>query len=184
LTREVRHNGGKDVAVAGETWMTPDWDLIVRDHGPMVYRVAWRILGDADEAEDVGQEVFLGLHRLLSSRRIRNIGGFLRRLAALRALDRLRRRKTAITFTEVTTVDSRTPEAELIEQELAGAVREAIARLPERMGAVFCLRYAEGMSNVQIAEALEISPSAVSTALNKARQRLAAMFQTSIARGM
>ena len=117
--------------------MTPDWNLIVRDHGPMVYRVAWRILGDADEAEDVGQEVFLELHRMLATRRVQNLGGLLRRLAALRALDRLRRRKREITLTEPAAVDSRTPEAELVDRELAGEVREAIARLPQRMAAVY-----------------------------------------------
>ena len=44
--------------------MTPDWDLIVREYGPMVYRAAWRILEDAGEAEDVGQDVFFELYRL------------------------------------------------------------------------------------------------------------------------
>jgi RNA polymerase sigma-70 factor (ECF subfamily) len=162
--------------------MTPDWNLIVREHGPMVYRVAWRILDDAQEAEDVGQEVFLELHRMLASRRVRNLGGLLRRLATLRALDRLRRRKTATRFCESAAVDCHSPEAELVEEELAGAVREAIARLPERMAAVFCLRYAENLSNLEIAEVLKISPSAVSTNLGRARQRLAAMLQTTIER--
>ncbi len=162
--------------------MTPDWNSIVREHGPMVYRVAWRILDDADEAEDVGQEVFLELYRMLATRRVRNLGGLLRRVATVRSLDRLRRRKTRCAFDVSTAVDARTPESELVERETAGAVRGAIARLPQRMAAVFCLRYGEGLSNLQIAEVLEISPSAVSTALGKARQRLARTLQMSIER--
>ena len=44
--------------------MATDWDRIVREHGPMVYGTAWRILGNAADAEDVVQDVFLQIHQL------------------------------------------------------------------------------------------------------------------------
>jgi RNA polymerase sigma-70 factor (ECF subfamily) len=159
----------------------PHWNAIVREHGPMVFRVAWAILGDADEAEDVGQEVFLELWRLLQSREIENFGGLLRRMATLRALDRLRRLKRSVPLDdEAALATDRGPEADAIGKERAEILRAAIARLPERMAAVFCLRYGEHLSNREIAEVLKISPSAVSTALHKARSRLESLLSSSI----
>ncbi|HBI42561.1 MAG TPA: hypothetical protein DDY78_06840, partial [Planctomycetales bacterium] len=40
-----------------EVGVATDWDRIVREHGPMVYGTAWRILGCAADAEDVVQDV-------------------------------------------------------------------------------------------------------------------------------
>jgi RNA polymerase sigma-70 factor (ECF subfamily) len=162
----------------------PDWNAIVHEHGPMVFRVAWRILGDAQEAEDVGQDVFLELHRLLQSRHVNNIRALLRRMATLRALDRLRGRKRSVPLDEVSPVASaEAPEAEAIGKERAELLRAAVARLPQQMGAVFCLRYGEHLSNLEIAEALDISPGAVSTALSKARRRLKSFLSASVIRG-
>jgi RNA polymerase sigma-70 factor (ECF subfamily) len=55
---------------------------------------------------------------------------------------------------------------------LAERLRQVVADLPEREGAVFCLRYFEDLSYHQIAEALNISSGAVAQALHKARAKL------------
>jgi len=155
----------------------PDWEALVRQNGPMVFRVAWRILGDAQDAEDVGQEVFLELHRLLETRQVESYGGLLRRMTTLRALDRLRRRKCNVSLEDVSLAATRdNPEAEAIRKERTELLRAAIARLPEREGTVFCLRYFENLSNLEIAESLKVSPSAVSTALHRARINLESLL--------
>ena len=51
--------------------MATDWDRIVREHGPMVYGTAWRILGNAADAEDVVQDVFLQIHQLQQTHPVR-----------------------------------------------------------------------------------------------------------------
>ena len=51
--------------------MATDWDRIVREHGPMVYGTAWRILGRAADAEDVVQDVFLQVHQLQQTHPVR-----------------------------------------------------------------------------------------------------------------
>ena len=68
------------------------------------------------------------------------------------------------------------PEATAIGRELEERLRRAVDRLPQRESAVFCLRYFEELSYQQIAETLEMSDSAVGTALNKARGKLQAML--------
>ncbi len=150
-----------------------DWNRIVREHGPLVFGTAWRILGHAADTEDVVQEVFLEVHRIGQSQPVRHWPALLRRVAACRALDRLRQRRAVVSLDGVALFDpGDDPEEAAIGRELAERLRQAVALLPEREGAVFCLRYFEELSYQQIAETLNVSPGAVATALHKARAKL------------
>ncbi len=158
-----------------------DWDRIVRDYGPMVFGTAWRILGHAADTEDVVQEVFLQIHQMQRTRTVRHWGGLLRRLAACRALDRLRQRKTTASLNGLSVTDSADgPEAALIHRELSERFRQAVAQLPGREAEVFCLRYFDELSYQQIADALSIRIGAVATALHKARTRLEALLMEAV----
>ena len=155
--------------------MATDWDRMVREHGPMVYGTAWRILGHAADAEDVVQDVFLQVHQLQQAHPVRYWVGLLRRLAACRALDRLRRRRKTVPLDGLrlaAAIDA--PDAALVERETSERLRGAIGRLPRREGEAFCLRYFEDLSYQQIAEALSITPGAAAAALHKARAKLEA----------
>jgi RNA polymerase sigma-70 factor (ECF subfamily) len=154
-----------------------DWDRLVREHGPVVYATAWRILGHAADTEDVVQEVFLQAHQMQLAQEVRCWQALLRRLAACRALDRLRQRRYLVPLDGLslpTTADD--PEAIAVERELAVRLRQAISQLPRREATVFCLRYFDDLSYEEIAETLQISPGAVATALHKARARLEALL--------
>src|SRR5690242_4434896 len=70
----------------------PDWDAIVAQHGQLVWRTAYRILGNHADAGDCFQETFVSALSAAHRQRVENWGGFLQRLATARALDRLRRR--------------------------------------------------------------------------------------------
>ncbi|HEV3262581.1 MAG TPA: sigma-70 family RNA polymerase sigma factor [Gemmataceae bacterium] len=160
-----------------------DWNRIVRDHGPMVFGTAWRVLGHTADTEDVVQEVFLEAHRLGQAQPVRHWGGLLRRLAAYRALDRLRQRKVSVPLDGLALLGSGdAPEEQAIGRELAERLRQAVAQLPEREGSVFCLRCFEDLSYEQIAETLDISRGAVATALHKARAKLEALL-TEVVKG-
>ena len=152
-----------------------DWERLVREHGPGVFRTAWRILGQADDAEDVVQEVFLEAQRVRVA--VRCWGALLRRLATFRALDRLRQRKPTVSFDGLDLASGNgEPAGEAIGRELAERLRQAVAELPERESTVFCLRYFDDLSYDQIAENLAISRGAVASALHKARSKLEAML--------
>jgi len=158
-----------------------DWNDIVRDHGPAVFRCAWRVLGQAADAEDVTQEAFMDAYRLHRGQSVNNWPALLRRLAVCRALDRIRRRRPTLTINGLSLAASHgAPESDVIAAELAERLPEAIARLPEREGEVFCLRYFEDLSNQQIAEALEMQTGAVAVALHKARAKLEAYLQPTL----
>lgn len=154
-----------------------DWDRMVSEHGPLVFSTAWRILGHAADTEDVVQEVFIEADRIRQTRPVRSWAGLLRRLAACRAIDRLRQRKAHQSLDGLmlaATTDG--PEDVAIEHELADRLREAVAQLPEREGTVFCLRYFDDLSYQRIAEVLNIRSGAVAVALHKARHKLEALL--------
>jgi len=154
-----------------------DWDRIVREYGPLVFATAWRILGHAADTEDVVQEVFLQVHQLLQTHAVRHWPGLLRRLAACRALDRLRQRKITVSLNGLSLVDhDEGPEAAAVEHELAERLRRGIAQLPDREAAVFCLRYFDDLSYQDIADSLNIRTGAVASALHKARLKLEAIL--------
>ena len=97
----------------------------------------------------------------------------LRRLAACRALDRLRQRRPILSLNGLHVANNGDdPEAAAIGKELAGRLRQAIAELPQREAEVFCLRYFDDLPNQRIAEVLNMQPGAVGVALHKARAKL------------
>lgn len=157
------------------------WDQIVREQGPMVFGLAWRILGHAADAEDVVQDVFLQAHQMQRVRPIDCWPALLRRLAACRALDRLRKRRATVPLDGLALAAAGdSPDAPLIERELLERLRQAVAELPEREASVFCLRYFEDLSNQRIAKTLNIRTGAVAVALHKARARLEPLFQEAV----
>lgn len=154
-----------------------EWEQLVREHGTMVFRTAWRIVGNAADAEDITQEVFLEAHRVRARQVVKNWGGLLRRMSTCRALDRLRERKNVLALERSHPVEDRSDPAEAaIERELSERLRVAVTQLPRREAEVFCLRFFEGLTNEQIASALQIAPGAVGVALHKARTKLEALL--------
>ena len=154
-----------------------DWDGMVHQHGPMVFGTAWRILGHTADTEDVVQEVFLEAYRLRAAEAVRCWPALLRRLAACRALDRLRQRRTVLSLNGLSVAgNGHDPEAAAIGKELAERLRQAVAELPPREAEIFCLRYFEDLPNHRIAEILSIQPGTVGVALHKARARLEALL--------
>lgn len=159
-----------------DNYELPDWSRIVDQHADRVFRVAMRILGNAQDAEDVSQEAFAEAFRLQQSGPVQNWTGLLVRLATLRALDALRRRQTTESLRDEDWVSRHEPFDNAAARELAERLRFAISRLPEQQAVVFAMCHFERLSRAEIGATLSISPEAVSTALYKARERLLAQL--------
>ncbi|MBN2294075.1 MAG: sigma-70 family RNA polymerase sigma factor [Pirellulales bacterium] len=150
-----------------------DWDAVVRENGPAVLRIAYRILGVVADAEDVTQEVFCEAWQMHLSQTVVNWPGLLRRMAVLRALDKLRRRRPSSQLSEIHLGHERDGPAQVaMARELAAQLRDCIGQLPQQQAAVFSLFYFEHLSREEIAATVETSVGAVSTALSKARRTL------------
>jgi RNA polymerase sigma-70 factor (ECF subfamily) len=160
-----------------------DWETLLEQHGQMVFAVSWRILRNTSEVEDNVQDVFLQAFQLQQKQAIRHWGGLMRRLATLSALARLRRRKQDVSLDQVAPPIARegTSEEHAIENEVAAMLRDAVAKLPPREGAVFWLRYIEQLTIDEIAESVGIKYQAAATALSRARSKLETVYLESLA---
>jgi RNA polymerase sigma-70 factor (ECF subfamily) len=153
-----------------------DWARVVREHGPLVWRTAYRLLGREADAADCYQEAFTAALKLSRQQRIADWPALLRRLATARALDQLRRRYRDPMWRADATIDGPSPDPgppEVAEgAELAQRLRLALADLTAREAEVFCLRCLDELSYAEIAGQLGISVNAVGVILHRARERL------------
>src|SRR5579872_2623773 len=69
-----------------------DWPRLVREEGPHVWQVAYRLLGNHADAADCVQETFTQALELSRRQAVTSWGGLLRRLATIQGLQRLRTR--------------------------------------------------------------------------------------------
>ena len=151
-----------------------DWDQIIRHNTAHVVNAAFRVLGDYEAAEDVAQDVFVEALRKWSAGDEHRWPGLLRKMAVRRAIDALRRRRSATSLlSETPDTANRSPERHAMHVELQQSVRRSVAALPDREGEIFCLVYYERMSHDEVASELSMSKSAVAAALSRARAKLA-----------
>ena len=137
---------------------------------------SYRVVGNIVDAEDVAQDVLLeAFQKYQSTGQLPEIA-LLSRMATLRAIDHLRKKRPTISFLESDlTSDSRVVK-EIVHAEMVVQLQSAIASLPKREGECFWLRYGEELSNEEISALLKISTTAVSTAIHKARKTLQTIF--------
>ena len=150
-----------------------DWNDLLDEHGSLILRISWRILGNQADAEDNLQEVLVKAIQIEDRETVRHWRGLLRRLTTFSALEKLRRRRDHLALSDDSIADpGDSPEQLAIRQELKMRLRGALATLPRREGAVFSLRYFEELTLNEIAESLGISYAAAGTALSRARSKL------------
>lgn len=161
-----------------------DWQAVITEHGPKVWRTVYRLLANHADALDCYQETFLSAHRAGPVQPVLDWGGYLTTLAARRAIDRLRERgqSRALVTSLEHTVESAGREPDPVEQaaatELMDRVRRALTELPDRQAEVLWMSCVEGFAHDRIAELLRITPGAVRVLLHRARTGLAAGLAT------
>lgn len=156
---------------------------VIARHAGALHRVAYRMTGDAHEAEDIVQEAVLrlwdqapGLAARQPAASLR-LGGWLQRVVTNLAIDRLRRTRR-LTHGEVPDTEDEAPLADAI---LAAGERERTARaliaaLPERQRAAIVLTYYEELPNAEAAAVLDMNIKAFESLLHRAREALRQAF--------
>lgn len=146
---------------------------------PRVLAQANRMLGDAAEAEDVAQEAMLRLWRAAPGWRREGgrVSTWLYRVVANLCTDRLRRRRSLPLDDAAEPPDpAPAPLSRMEEADRLRALSDALARLPERQAQAVALRHLEGLSNPEIAEAMDIGVEAVESLTARGRRALAAIL--------
>lgn len=144
-------------------------------HADSVYNVAWRILWNAADAEDVTQSTYLrAFARLDQLRQPERARPWLLQIAYHGALEVLRRRRDLPTdpATLPERPSSETPESLALRSETLAALDRAIDTLPETLRVAFVLRDVEGLSTAEVAATLEIGESAAKMRVARAREQL------------
>lgn len=151
-----------------------DWPTILRDHGPLVWRTAYRLLGRHADAEDCFQRTFLAAVELAGREQVRNWPAALRRLATARALEALRTRYREGRPEPLPEVADRTldPLETAGAGELADQLRVALAAIDPAQAEVFCLVCLDGLSNQEAAGELGVTANHAGVLLHRARQAL------------
>lgn len=162
--------------------MEIDWQLVLTDHGPAVWRKVRALLGNDADARDCYQNVFLEALKCSQKYGIEDWGAFLGRIARVRSLDVLRRRyRSNLRIDADTTTDqviSRLPTADetLQANELSERLRVAIASLSPQQAETFLMRYIEHLTYDEIAQRTGSNRNAVGVILNRAKQQLRALL--------
>jgi RNA polymerase sigma-70 factor (ECF subfamily) len=173
----------------------PDDDLVLRHrygdaaafeelyqrHSPMVYHLALRLAGDADEAADLTQDIFLRVYRHLDGfRGSSSLKTWIYRVALNLCRSRLGRRRPATRplaeegAEGVTPIvdPGRGPEELALAQDAARLVGQALAGLPLAFREAVVLRDLDGLAYEEIAEVLGVRIGTVRSRIARGREQL------------
>lgn len=160
---------------------------LVETYQTPVYNLCYRMLGEAESAEDAAQETFLrAFQHLHRYDRKKPFATWLLSIAAHYCIDRLRKRKFAMfsideeddegSAFEIPDPDSPDPEDESVKGEIRDRVQAMLKDLDDTERAAIIMRYWYDYSEAEIAESLRLTVSAVKSRLHSARRELAGMW--------
>ena len=162
-----------------ESTASDDPEALARQYGPLVFKAAYRVLGDASLAEDVHQEVFLRLIEAWPDA-VNSWPAYLSAAATRAAIDVLRRQRRWWRLLPLWQMHAPTeaPSTEDtgLAREQAQRLRSALAQLPRREAQCFGLRYLQSLDIGEIAQALAMTENNVNVTLHRARRRLEAQL--------
>jgi RNA polymerase sigma-70 factor (ECF subfamily) len=160
---------------AGGRPLPEDFERIFNENHALVYRVAYRITGNSEDAEDVLQTLFLRLLRREILPDIeRNPKAYMHRAAINIALDvvKLRARHVSSANLDEQAPQQAPPADRMPAFRVQDWLREALAELSPKAAEIFVLKHVEGYDNSEIADMLHTSRGTVAVLLFRARARL------------
>lgn len=152
---------------------------LVEQYRDNVYRLAYRMCGNAYDADEAAQEAFVAAWRALPNfRGDAKFSTWLYRLTTNAAIDVMRREKRHQTVGDGEMIevadDADSPQETVERTEQQEAVQEALATLSEEYREVLLLRYMEELDYAEIAEVLKLPSGTVKSRINRAKAALKA----------
>ncbi|NIL87468.1 ECF RNA polymerase sigma factor SigE [Rhodococcus fascians] len=161
----------------GENSTMPSWDELVREHGDRVYRLAYRLSGNAQDAEDLTQDTFIRVFRSLSNYQPGTFEGWLHRITTNLFLDMVRRRsriRMEALPEDYDRVPSDRPNPEQIyhDARLDPDLQSALDSLAPEFRAAIVLCDIEGLSYEEIGATLGVKLGTVRSRIHRGRHAL------------
>jgi RNA polymerase sigma-70 factor, ECF subfamily len=166
----------QEVPVA-EAWVAPTWEQVVREHSARVYRLAYRLSGNPQDAEDLTQETFVRVFRSLASFAPGTFEGWLHRITTNLFLDMVRRRQR-IRFdalpddTERLPGAAPSPEQVYADTHLDPQIQAALDALSPEFRVAVVLCDIEGLTYEEISATLGIKLGTVRSRIHRGRVQL------------
>ena len=159
-----------------------EFKLMVMPYSDRIYRMAYRLMGNREEAEDVVQEVYLklwGMRKELN--KYNSLEALSIRITRNLCLDYLRRRKTNQEAMKSERIKgegySETPSERLEKKEEAEVIHTLIAALPEPQRSLVHLRHMEGKEYDEIAQMVNMNVNAIRVSISRARKQMREMLE-------
>jgi RNA polymerase sigma-70 factor (ECF subfamily) len=182
MQNAVADTGAEPVSLDEAVWTPPSWDEVVREHGDRVYRLAYRLTGNAHDAEDLTQETFIRVFRSLASYKPGTFEGWLHRITTNLFLDMARRRSRVRMEglpedTDRIVGDDPSPEQVYSDTHLDPDLQAALDELPPEFRAAVVLCDVEGLSYEEIGATLGVKLGTVRSRIHRGRQALRASLE-------
>lgn len=166
----------------GDVSDMPSWSDLVAQHGDRVYRLAFRLSGNAHDAEDITQEAFIRVFRSLDKYKPGTFEGWMHRIVTNLFLD-LARRRARIRF-EALPEDAervpgrvRSPEQVLSEESFDPVLQTALANLSPEFRAAVVLSDIEDLSYEEVGRILGVKMGTVRSRIHRGRAALRAELE-------
>ena len=162
---------------SGEQSAMPSWDELVREHADRVYRLAYRLSGDAQDAEDLTQETFIRVFRSLQNYQPGTFEGWLHRITTNLFLDMVRRRNRIRMEAlpddyDRVPAEGPSPEQAYHDARLDPNLQSALDSLAPEFRAAVVLCDIEGLSYEEIGATLGVKLGTVRSRIHRGRQAL------------
>ncbi len=157
-------------------------DRLLSDAARLTLPVAYRLLGDRDEARDVCQEVMIRLHRSLARLDTsRSVGPYVRRIAVNVCRDQLAKRSRSVrevTSVELPRLAAAGPgvDTQVDRRRLRDSIQACLDRLPEGERTAFVLCRVQGLTSAEAGEQMQCSAVTVRGYVHRARKRVREML--------
>ncbi len=148
-----------------------------------IYHLAYRMLNNRQEAEDVVQETFLRVFENLGKYdREQKFSSWIYRIGTNLCIDRLRKRKANFSLDaelsdgeggdwhDLFAAQDASPEEQLLLSETQTQIRSAMERLPEKYKSIMVLRYLHDLSLHEISEILRLPITTIKTRIHRGRE--------------
>ena len=159
-----------------------EFKLLVLPHSSRLYRMAFRLMSNREEAEDIVQEVYVklwGMRNQLNS--YNSVEALAVRITRNLCLDNLRRRKVNQNAMKAEQMKeemhSVSPAEQLEKKEEAEMIHTLIAALPEPQRSLVHLRHLEGKEYEEISEMVNMNVNAIRVSISRARKQMREMLE-------
>jgi RNA polymerase sigma-70 factor (ECF subfamily) len=166
-----------DLALRGDE---KAFELLVKNHKNRVATTAMNMLADPEEANEIGQQVFIQLYRSLKKfRKEANLSTYITRITINLCLNHLKRRQNfssrSLELNQANKIRSSENQADFESKEL---ITKALQKLDEKHRSIIVLRMVQGFDTLETASILNLPKGTVLSRLKRGMEKLKIILET------